>query len=268
MQIQILLESIHIKRCLPVNLVKKEHNLFEHEFEKKLPQMSLLKLKKIWVTPQGVIFKNFKIIPHSLLEYTAHQRQTNFGLRYLLRTLIKNKSQKLDSSKKYLMLFDTSSFGYCHWISDSLPRLYVMRGQIANYTILLPENHNFPHVLDTLQVFGIKDVIFFPMDQHVFVPKLDLPTHSSTSGNPRPKLYRDFRQFLLNKCKDKLDFALGDKIYVSRAKAQRRHITNEKEVIDLVNKYGFKVIYFEEYNFFQQMSLMYHTKYFISIQGL
>ena len=59
MQIQILLESIHIKRCLPVNLVKKEHNLFEHEFEKKLPQMSLLKLKKIWVTPQGVIFKNF-----------------------------------------------------------------------------------------------------------------------------------------------------------------------------------------------------------------
>ena len=165
------------------------------------------------------------------------------------------------------MLFDTSSFGYCHWISDSLPRLYVMREQLTNYTILLPENHNMPHILNTLHVFGIKDVVFFSMNQHVFVPKLDLPTHSSTSGNPRPKLYRDFRQFLLEKCKDKLNFKLGDKIYVSRAKSQRRHISNEAEVLELVQKNGFKVIYFEDYTFFEQMSLMYHTKYFISIHG-
>lgn len=267
MQIKTLLESINIQRASPINMLAKEEILFEHEFEKTLPKMSLLELKNVWITPQGVILKNFKIIPHSLLEFTAHQKQTTFGLRYLLRTLVKNKKRNLDSSKKYLMLFDTSSFGYCHWISDSLPRLYVMREKLADYIIFLPENHNFPHVLDTLKIFGVKEIVFFSMENYVFVPNLHLPTHSSTSGNPRPKLYRDFRYFLLDKCKDKLNFNLGDKIYVSRSKAQRRHITNESEVIDLVKKYDFEIVYFEEYNFFEQMSLMYHAKYFISIHG-
>ncbi|MFN6166278.1 MAG: glycosyltransferase family 61 protein [Pseudanabaena sp.] len=57
------------------------------------------------------------------------------------------------------------------------------------------------------------------------------------------------------------------KIYISRSKEQKRKIINELEVIEIVKKYGFKVICFEEYSFEDQIKMALRAKFMISNHG-
>ena len=58
-----------------------------------------------------------------------------------------------------------------------------------------------------------------------------------------------------------------DKIYVSRSKASRRRTSNEKDIIKLIEKYGFKVIYLEDYSVKDQISIFNSAKIIIALHG-
>ena len=62
-------------------------------------------------------------------------------------------------------------------------------------------------------------------------------------------------------------FESSEKIFISRSKANRRKITNEKEVIELVNKYGFKVFNMEDLQIVEQINLFNKAKVVIAPHG-
>ena len=64
-----------------------------------------------------------------------------------------------------------------------------------------------------------------------------------------------------------MDINKGERIYVTRAKAQKRKIINEAEVLLIMKALGFVVIYFEDYNLDEQISIMHHTKILVSMHG-
>ena len=60
---------------------------------------------------------------------------------------------------------------------------------------------------------------------------------------------------------------LFPKIYISRAKAPKRKILNEEEIISILVSLGFEIIYMEDLDFFSQVKLMSECKYLVSLHG-
>ena len=58
-----------------------------------------------------------------------------------------------------------------------------------------------------------------------------------------------------------------NRIYISRSKADRRKVTNEKEVINLIKKYGFTVFDMEDLNVNNQINLFNNAKIVIAPHG-
>ena len=52
-------------RTLPVNFDQDHLQLFQHEFEKDIPQSELLKFENVRVSAEGLIFKDSRILPQS-----------------------------------------------------------------------------------------------------------------------------------------------------------------------------------------------------------
>ena len=58
-----------------------------------------------------------------------------------------------------------------------------------------------------------------------------------------------------------------NRIYVSRSQAKNRKIVNNEEVEAIFNKYGFKILNFEDYSFYEQVYLMQHCNILAGVHG-
>ena len=255
-----ILPSSQVKRQPPLNLNEGEERYFSHEYEKEIPATYWLDYNKVRLTEHGAVIKGFNIYTETLISPRDISSK-----KYLIKSYLK-KTIKLNANEKYLMVFELWSHNYFHWICDAIPRLFVIKEKLKDFILLLPDSHKKEFIVETLKPFLLKDIIFFPKGSVVSVPKLNIPTLTSPTGNPHGVLCKKIRSFyfknILSPLNDK-----SEKIYISRKKATIRFIVNEQAVIKLVEKYGFKVYHFEDFSFVQQVQIMYHSKYFISIHG-
>ncbi|WP_181881448.1 glycosyltransferase 61 family protein [Helicobacter sp. MIT 99-5507] len=59
-----------------------------------------------------------------------------------------------------------------------------------------------------------------------------------------------------------------DRIYISRKKSPRRYLSNEKEIIEILEKqFNFKVLYMEDYSLCKKINIMQNAKVVMSIEG-
>jgi capsular polysaccharide biosynthesis protein len=59
----------------------------------------------------------------------------------------------------------------------------------------------------------------------------------------------------------------GRKVYISRAKALRRKVANEQEVIALLKQFGYEIHCMEDLTFTDQVKLMMQSSHLVSIHG-
>jgi capsular polysaccharide biosynthesis protein len=59
----------------------------------------------------------------------------------------------------------------------------------------------------------------------------------------------------------------NNRIYISRNRSNRRKITNEKDLINVLKKYKFKIIYSEKISFEKQIKIFSNTKYILGLHG-
>jgi len=263
-----------VKREKPVNLKDEDLPIFEGEFEKIIKGTSLYIVKDIEVDNSLLM----------LCGYKAHKKLTNsHSFLYTFRrfiisrfkNLIVNKSITFKKRKifdnKVLWIIDNWSEGYFHWFADSLPRLYVVQNYTnSQSTILLPLRYKkYDFISESLKMFNVK-VDYFSDHEIVVIGELLYPTLTAQTGNYNEEIFNNVRIHLLKNIKSNLNIFKPEqntKVYISRAKAQKRKITNEDEVITLVKKYGFVVVYFEDLSWLEQVRFMVNSEYLISIHG-
>lgn len=260
---ELLIPSVNVKRRPPVNLKQGDEIFFQREYEKKLAEVYLWEMKNVNVTAEGIIFKGLKIYDQNLI-HPEHRKEYNS--KYLLSKYVSCKKIVLNKNETYLLAHDYWSNGYFHWMCDVLPRLVALEEKLKNIILLLPENYKHPFFQETLKEFSFKNIFLIPSDAYVFISNLVLVDHMATTGNYNVGIMKKLRNIFLSHNNNQ-DLLLGDKIYVTRKKAAFKHIINEKEVIQLVNKYGFKQVCFEDHSIPEQIAICKKVKYFISIHG-
>lgn len=253
------------KRKLPQNFDQAHLNLFQHEFERAIPESRLLRFENVGVSAEGLLFKGAKMLPESFayaFEFDEWKRRSI--LKFLVTNHFLRKRRRIDTP--VLWITDYWSKGYFHWLTDALTRLHVVRDRLEQVTLLLPwefETRDF--VRSSLKVFGVKNVEFIRRNEVVECGSLLMPTHTAPSGHFRDEVIQGVQTTLLaalggsNKT--------GERVYISRRVAGKRRIVNEDEITPVLRKFGFEIVCAEELSFEEQVKIFSRARYLVSNHG-
>jgi len=167
-----------------------------------------------------------------------------------------------------VLTFSASPY-YYHWMYDVLARIYLLRRSKLPYQkLIISPNGSFPFQKETLSMLKIPEsrVLTTHNNFHIKAKRLIVP--SLVGFTPHmPKWSTDFlRRELLDK--RRVPVIKGyERIYISREKANVRKIRNEEQVINTLNKYGFRKVYLEELSVAKQINLFFNAQVIISPHG-
>jgi hypothetical protein len=252
-----------VDHLYPVNYDQKHKLLFQHYTGYKTANETIFKFTNVNVSREGVIFKRGNNIglsfPHIVF-------RAEYGWRYLLKHYLTLKKKPAASSKTYILLHDFWSAGnYYHWLIDSLPRLLSVKEELASdkFSLLLPSDPP-KFIVNTLKWFNISDITYINKGEYLYISELLLPYYLAGSGHIHPEKVSLVKSFFTKAINSTVNF---EKIYVSRGKQKARRVKNESEIVEIMIKHGFKVVYFEDHSFDEQVNLARKAKIMISSHG-
>lgn len=220
------------------------------------PRIELL--KNVRISTNSVVFTYFKIFRDSCITEENYQKYQN-GFRFFLKFIF----PKFNFSKKrFLLITDEWTSNYYHWHVFALKKLLILKEKnlLTNSQLFLPKKYlSYPFVLPSLARFGIKkeQITFLPKKSNIKVAELPLVIV--------PKQHQHYFEQIRNILAPNVN--AHEKIYVSREKQVLRFVENEKEVSDLLAKYGFKKIIAEKLSYQEQIEIFSKTKYLVSPHG-
>ncbi len=255
--------TLRIQHNYPVNFKKTDSNLFNEWKEYDTFPLDLYFVNNVRVTYEGIVLKKRS----SFVKAMSHPIFRNeFGLLYNYFSLFFYK-KSTKNTKKYLLIYDHwSRNNYYHWIIDSVCRLYLTKKHLEfEYTLLISENSP-SYILESLKKFNIKNIEFIPPNCYFQIKDLYVMNYAAWSGQQHPIILMQLKNYLVSDSElDKIN--ISKKIYVSRANQKSRRVDNEKQVVAIVKKYGFEVVFFENMSFENQVSLMRDVRCLVTSHG-
>lgn len=153
----------------------------------------------------------------------------------------------------YSTLCYPSSPAYYHWLLESLPRLRLLEPHLQALDGVFVPGRMEPSILESLTLLGLKASQLIPVEmsshfapEHLLVPKycagLDIPAW--VPEYLQSKLFQNGPAG-----------APSRRIYISRADAGRRRVTNEAALGPILDRYGFEIVRLRELTFRSQAEL-------------
>ncbi len=258
------------RRRPPVNISQSDMAIFSHELEKIIPETTLLELNDVRVSSDGILFSRLHLLPESFA-FPAHLQlwKRRSVLKFFVTNYARRRSRAI--AQPVLWVTDDWSRGYFHWLTDVLSRLFVMRDWMDDLVLLLPWGYqSLDFVQASLPALGVKAVEFVGKDEVLRCRRLFLPTHTAPSGHYNEGIIRGVRELLLNGCGAYGDAGYreeNERVYISRGRAPKRRIVNEKTLSNIFTEFGFKTIYAEDLSFEEQVRTLSRARYLVSNHG-
>lgn len=256
---------------LPLNILNEYKFMYEPYTTYELPEVGVKKLKNVFVAFSGFCMNGNGLIKECHHNYPAqfNYYQNEAAKYYYDVTDHPENLIILEDDRPYLVIHHPW-FNYYHWICESIFRLRMVRRQLDNLTLVLPEYYqNADFIMESLEPFKIKHIFYISNGKSLMVKNLCLPQIKPVcdSYNARHlKQVGDFyRNYVWIEKKIKVDQI--DKLYISRELASRRKVINEDEVLAVVRKYGFIIFYPENHTFLEQVAIFSHVKYLVGTHG-
>lgn len=262
---EMLMPSFTMKRKLPINYKSEDNQYFEKEIIRECPGVFLVDAENVLLdVPKGVAISKFNVIEESLV---SPKLKPAYGLSYVIRALC--KPAKVIHEKPLLMVHNSYSEGYGHWMSDVIPRLFVIKDRIKDYKLILPASYSHNFFLKTLEPFGISkpEAIHYEVNEICWLDQLTIPSHVGPSFcNVKDDVLRQIRELYYDYYNVK-PISKRRRIYVSRANTKKRFVRNESEVVALLKKFDFEVVHFQEHEFLEQLKIASETEIMIGLTG-
>jgi capsular polysaccharide biosynthesis protein len=147
-----------------------------------------------------------------------------------------------------------------------LTRLYVIKDRLSSVLLLLPNQYrSLPFVRPSLRAFGVERFEFINSDEVLVCERLFLPTPTAPSGHYHEPTIHGVRELLIKAYSQGNE--AGERIYISRSRAQKRKIANEDKVLGVLEKYDFKLVHAEDHSFEDQVAIASGARYLIANHG-
>lgn len=226
----------------------------------------ITRLKNHWLLADGAIFRQLRVVPDSLV-LTSHGRIWLHNWKGLLQIWLRFAKKRLPAGQPYVRVH-TSYRGYYHWLLESVPKLLEAQRAIPNFTLLLPASYTNTFYADTLRLLRLTAVERLQPQTMYHVPELALPLLPEAQGNYSAPVMREVKAaFLAAAGVGQEAPAQPTRLYISRSKAPRRKVLNEGEVEQLLGRYGFRCVCFEDFAFEDQLRLCASANVLVSMHG-
>lgn len=255
-------------RRLPLNLRDEDLPLFQHELERVIPATSLLEFDDVRISPDGILFNAHGMLPES---FAFPHNIKQWKLRSRIKFFVENYGFRNTRIVEHEVLWVTDDWspGYFHWLMDVMSRLVVMEDRLRQLVLLLPhtcENLEFVH--PSLRCFDLKSIEFIRPQEVLQVRTVVMPSHVAPTGHYNDDIIRRVRELMVRTLGGNANHkGKGERIYISRARASKRRITNEAEVLDVLQRLGFLTVYAEEMSLEEQVKLFSRTRSLVSNHG-
>lgn len=223
-------------------------------------------LKNHWLLADGAVFRQLRIVPESLV-LTSQGRIWLHNWKGLLQIWLRFKKQRLPAGKPYVRVH-TSYRGYYHWLLESVPKLLEAQRSLPDFTLLLPASYTDAFYADTLRLLKLDAITRLHPQTMYQVPELAMPTLAEAQGDYSAPAMRAVKAMFLAAAGISQEQAdAPTRLYISRRKAPRRKVLNEAEVEQLLGRYGFQCVCFEDFAFEDQLRLCASANVLVSMHG-
>ncbi|MBD2715722.1 glycosyltransferase family 61 protein [Microvirga sp. STR05] len=240
---------------------------YQEVFDEVRPnfRQAIYRLRNVNVAWHGTVVKHTRVFVPSLPQ--PHMELEFAGL-FLLRQFKQRPVPELATGPVGLA-FDSWSGNYFHWIAEVLPRLALLRKLQPDCVVLLPGPTPPEYIMHTVRALGFQRTYTIAPGELVHVSDLWMPVRPGRHGYMVPSLVREVREAVMQHFSNDLrpEKKATRRIYVSRNRQQWRHLTNEPAVLQVLERYSFETVYFEEMSFAEQVRTMYEAAVFIGIHG-
>jgi capsular polysaccharide biosynthesis protein len=257
-----LFMSIKVVKITPPINANARNPLYAKRTFELFPQ-KVLYVNNVDVTHDGICFKNSKLIRESVQAYPDKIKLFELEGKYSIENL---PFIEFGGNDMYLLVHHPW-FNYYHWLTESIPRIWMVRKDLEKLVLLLPAYYEYAeYVQDSLRPFKFKDIIYFKSGYNIHVHNAIIPQIKPLCSSYDPEIINDLRSmyYKFAKSVDLPDNDLSKRIYILRGNSQRRRIINEDELIKLLSKYDFSSINAESYSFFEQVRFSNETLCLIS----
>lgn len=156
---------------------------------------------------------------------------------------------------------------YYHWLVDVLLRIHLLQyGDIWDRIDYFLLDEPSPKLAITLDILGIhpSQRLYARFDRTLASPLIVSPKFPTSTS---PAWHVEFlRRTFLPYC-DTTRCGMPQKIYISRAKASRRRIVNEEELLGYLAPLGYRPVWLEDLSFVEQISLFAQAQRVIGMHG-
>ena len=200
---------------------------------------SQVELRGVTVNHEGLVFRHGSIHSRAFARAfdAAHYRRPSRYAWFLLRNYVLRRSIRVSDANWIIDNFSPHS--YYHWMTECLPRLLVAERLGASPTLLLPDYYREePYVPFTLRAFPrIESIEWIDMRRNVVVDRLICPPRLASAGYYSAEVLD-----VAARVGALVEGVGARRIYVSRSGAVRRRISNEAEVMRILEKHGFEAL--------------------------
>jgi capsular polysaccharide biosynthesis protein len=251
---------------------------------KSIPEHEIIYYPHAIVTPDGVVFAGNGIESSSLYDPDHSDFFNGFYQRYY-----RGVAGFLEEKKgRYLLTFDAWSFGYFHWMTEFIPRLFKARHLVSECCVILPHLNNSiwnlrsalrsvvisgklipstSYFSESVEAFNLQSVYKHKPRIPLKVKGLFLSAHVAPSGNYDDDTMRALRNFYYQHYQISSEMKAAKLIYATRRSAARRFVKNEQEVNEMLKSIGFEILELESFSFRDQVRMFSETKFFIGQHG-
>ena len=177
--------TYNINYKLPLNFKNNWAHLFKPDYKYKTVNLRVRELKNVFVSHYGLVIKNGLLAKGCapnigfapFYDKSAYYKHWRKGIEQMLVCKYGKSlpSVTYNDNRKYLIIH-SPWFSYYFWITECLPRLLMVKKQLANLTLLYPESwEKFSFVNETLSLFPELQIQKIPCGTHIFVKNLILP---------------------------------------------------------------------------------------------
>ena len=265
-----------IELSIPQGIEKKYELLYRKHALFVCPELGVKKYKNVFVSHEGLCLQHFRLLPYSSFNICTNYDKS-FGWQYYKLVLEQYLVSTFGRSLKKITLDDDTNYSLIHtkwanysfWITSSLVRLLMLKKSGQEFSLLYPEEWNsIAYIQESLKAFPDLKIKRIPAGVHMQVKNLLLPEVRPFTACFNGEELQMVHDYMVSRIPlEFLGETYPERIYVTRKKAKYRKVANEDEVIQLVSKYGFTVIDFDDMSFWEQVAQMQAAKYIVAIHG-
>lgn len=173
-----------------------------------------------------------------------------------------NSSRTADKTDKATWFLERVYRNHSHWLTAHVPKLILLKERDQLEHVVMPPKNKRTAVIDcTFKMLGIDPDEFRTLDMARSLNVNELTVLETDRF--RPELLRSVRESLSPPPSEKPH----RRIYISRAKAQRRKLLNEKDIWPILKKLGFELVFMEEMSFPDQIRIMQQSEVVVAPHG-